>query len=53
MVEHKLSCFKIQNMCALYIGQIINVQQSSLVAIGVRINLHELVHFKENVSQST
>lgn len=43
--------FKIQNVCALYVGQIINVQQSSPVAIGMKINLHQLLHFKEYVSQ--
>lgn len=41
MGEHDLSCFKIQNVCALYIRQIINVLQSSLVATGMGINLHK------------
>lgn len=48
--EHELGCFKIQNVCALYISQIINVLQSSLVAIGMRINLHKIAPFQRKRS---
>lgn len=39
-------------MCALHISQIINVLQSSLFATRMGINLHQELHFKENISQS-
>lgn len=42
----------IQNVSSLYISQKINVQQSRLVAIGMRINLRQSLGFKRNVRQT-
>lgn len=47
------SCFKIQNVCALYISRIINVTWPSQVATGTRINGRQSLHFKKNVWRST